>query len=228
MKRNLRSIRDGTESSRSFTGEGSNWNQFLGSAAATALSKRSYSTRPSVVRRLWHVPLPKKDDNSKTLDTIGGNLEDSRSIHHDSGSEQESDHGSAEDGIKLSAGFRISEQDWQSVKGSGKSQEPPKELNSTKEGKNVNVEASSDPAVDPKSVHSDHNVKNQPHSESSRGKRSWSSATGVPSTKCTAGTVTRSPVTVRSDDATQSFASESGYSEDYFRLMAHIFNCIFR
>ncbi|XP_021941566.1 nucleoporin NUP188 homolog [Zootermopsis nevadensis] len=108
VKRNLRSIRDGTESSRSFTGEGSSWNQFLGSAAATALSKRSYR-------------------------------------------------------------FRISEQDWQSVKGSGKSQEPPKELNSTKEGKNVNVEASSDPAVDPKSVHSDHNVKNQPHSESSRG-----------------------------------------------------------
>jgi hypothetical protein len=127
----------------------------------------------------------------------------------------------------------MSEKERQSVQRAGETQglesEPLKELNSVREGKNVNVEASPDPTVKPKAVHSDHNVKNQPHSESSSSKRSWGSTAGVPSTKCsTASKVPRSPMPVRSDDATQSVTSQFGYSEDYFRLMAHIFNCIFR
>jgi plasmid maintenance system antidote protein VapI len=231
-KRNLRSVRDGTESSHSCTGEGFSWSRFPVAAAAVAHSKRSCSTRPSVVRRLWHGSSPKKDDNSKTPDTVGGNFEvAARSIEHINGSDQESVHGTAEDTVKLSAGFQISEQEWQSLQRAGETQdsesEPQKELNSVKEGKSINVETSSEPTVKPKAVHSDHNVKNQPHAESSSSRRSWSSTAGVLSTKYTAGKVPRSPLPVQSDDAT-SVTSQFGYVEDYFRLMAHIFNCIFR
>jgi hypothetical protein len=232
-KRNLRSVRDGTESSRSYTGEGFSWRRFPGSAAAMAHSKRPYGSRPSVVRRLWHGSSPRKDGDSKTLGTVGGDLEvDSRSIRRGSSSEKESDRGKTEDGIKLSVGFQISEQEWQSVQQAEETRcsesEPLKELNSVREGKSVNVEASPNPVLKSKAVHSDRNVRNQPHSESSGGKRSWSSTADVPATMCTTDTVPRSPVLVRSDDTTQSVASQLGNSEDYFRLMAHIFNCIFR
>jgi hypothetical protein len=90
------------------------------------------------------------------------------------------------------------------------------------------VEASQSPIFKQKAVHSDHNVKHQPQSEPSSSKRSWSSTAGVADTKLTTGKAPRSPLPVQSDDAIQNVASQFGYSEDYFRLMAHIFNCIFR
>jgi hypothetical protein len=255
-KRNLRNIRDGTESSRSFTGEGVSWSRFLGSVAPISLSKRPYSSS-SVVRRLWRDSSSKETDNPKTLDTThdaehsnseldhvfsrqaGSSFEvDSRSIPHDNG-RQESSHGTTDHNIKLSAGFRVSEQAWQSVQRAEESQdsEPQKELGSVKsalstevgpKGKSVNVEASQTPIFKPKAIHSDHNVKHQPQSEPSSSKRSWSSAVGVPDTKATASKAPRSPQPSQSDDAIQNVASQFGYSEDYFRLMAHIFNCIFR
>lgn len=255
-KRNLRNVRDGTESSRSFTGEGISWSRFPGSVAAMTLSKRPYSSCP-VVRRLWRDSSSKETDNPKTHDTAhdtehsnceldnvfsrqaGSSFEvDSRSIPHDSG-RQESTHGTTDRNVKLSDGFRVSEQAWQSVRRAEETQdsEPQKELSSVRsalstemgpKGKSVNVEASQTPIFKPKAIHSDHNVKHQPQSEPSSSKRSWSSAAGVPDTKLTASKAPRSPQPSQSDDAIQNVASQFGYSEDYFRLMAHIFNCVFR
>jgi hypothetical protein len=94
-------------------------------------------------------------------------------------------------------------------------------------GKTVNMEASSDPALRSKRVRSDDNVKHQPPSESSSAKRTWSSTAAITDTECTAGKTTRNPLPIRTDDTVQSDTLYSG-SDDYFRLMAHIFNCIFR
>lgn len=91
-------------------------------------------------------------------------------------------------------------------------------------GKGVNTEASSDPAFRSKRVRSGDNRKHQPPSESSSTKRSWSSTAAISDT---AGKTARNPLPVRTDDTVQSDTLYSG-SEDYFRLMAHIFNCIFR
>jgi hypothetical protein len=90
-------------------------------------------------------------------------------------------------------------------------------------GKGVNLEASSDPALRSKRVRSEDDAKQKPPSESSSTKRSWSSTT----TERTAGKTTRNPLPIRTDDTVQSDTLYSG-SEDYCRLMAHIFNCIFR
>jgi len=249
-KRNLRSVRDGTESSRSCIGEGFSWNRFSMSAATVAVSKRPYSSWPSVVRRLWHGSSPKKDEDPKTLDTsrdvehsnyglenvfsdqAGSSFEvDSRSVPRDSGSKQESGYGTAEDGIKLNTGFHVSEQAWQSMQRAEETQdsepESQKELDSVRSAPSAETcperEASQDLMFKP-------NVKYQPQSESSSSKRNWSSTTSIQGTKCTASKAPRSPVPVQSDDTAHSVtsASQFGYSEDYFRLMAHIFNCIFR
>lgn len=250
-KRNLRNVRDGTESSRSFSGEGISWSRFPGPVAPLALSKRVYSSG-SVVRRLWHDSSSKETDNSKTPDTAHdtehSNCEldnvfsrqagSSFEVPHDSG-RQESSHDTTDHNIKLSAGFQVSEQVWQSVRRAEETQdsEPQKELGSVRselstemspKGKSVNVETSQTLILKPKAIHSDHNVKHQPQSEPSSSKRSWSSAAGVPDTKLTTSKAPRSPQPLQSDDAIQNVASQFGCSEDYFRLMAHIFNCIFR
>jgi len=91
-------------------------------------------------------------------------------------------------------------------------------------GKSVNMEASSDPAFRSKRVRSGDNVKNQPPSESSSTKRSWTSTAAISDT---ASKTTRNPLPIRTDDNVRSDTLYYG-SEDYFRLMAHIFNCIFR
>jgi hypothetical protein len=158
---------------------------------------------------------------------------DSRSVPHDS-DRQES--GRA---IKLSAGFRVYEQAWQSVQRAEgtKDSEPQTELGSamsvpitemSARGKGIHAEASAALTLRPNPVHSDYIVKQKPQCEPSSGKRSWSSVVDVPDAKLSAGKASRSSLPVQSDDAIQNVASQFGYSEDYFRLMAHIFNCIFR
>ena len=95
------------------------------------------------------------------------------------------------------------------------------------DGKSINTEASLDPALRSKRVRSNDDAKQKPPSESSSTKRSWSSTAAISDTERTAGKTTRNPLPIRTDDAVQSDTLYSG-SEDYFRLMAHIFNCIFR
>lgn len=246
-KRSLRNVRDGTESSRSFGGEGASWSRLPGSAASTAPSKRPYSLRSSVVRRLWHDSSPKKNGNLKTLDITHdtgysdselenapssqaqSNLEiNSRSIAHASGG-QDSGAGS----VEPTAGFQVSGRAARRSEGTEGSEtdsvRPQLSADVGPKGKSVNEEAaSSDPAFKSKGVSSDHNMKHQPHSQSSSTKRSWSSTAAVPDTGCPAGRTPRSPLPIQADDTVQNDTSYSGCSEDYFRLMAHIFNCIFR
>jgi hypothetical protein len=162
----------------------------------------------------------------------------SRSIPHDS-SRQESGHGTTDHSIKLSAGFRAYEQAWQSVQQAEgtKDSEPQTELGSamsapitemSAKGKSISAEASEALIQKPKPMHSDYTVKHRPQCEPSSGKRSWSTVVDVPDAKLAAGKASRSSFSVQSDDAIQNVALQFGYSEDYFRLMAHIFNCIFR
>jgi hypothetical protein len=94
-------------------------------------------------------------------------------------------------------------------------------------GKSINTEASLDATLRSKRVRSDNDAKQKPPLESSSTKRSWSSTAAISDTERTAGKTTRNPLPIRTDDTVQSDTSYSG-SEDYFRLMAHIFNCIFR
>ena len=65
-------------------------------------------------------------------------------------------------------------------------------------------------------------------SEGVGSKRSWSSATVSTKTPA-AGKPAQSSVPIQSDETVRTVPiSQLGNSEDYFRLMAHIFNCIFR
>jgi hypothetical protein len=163
---------------------------------------------------------------------------DSRSIPHDS-NRQESGHGTADHSIKLSAGFRAYEQACQSVQQAEgtKDSELQSELGSampapitemSAKGKSINAEASEALIMKPKPIHSEYTVKHRPQCEPSSGKRSWSSVVDVPDAKLAADKASRSSLSIQSDDAIQNVALQFGYSEDYFRLMAHIFNCIFR
>jgi hypothetical protein len=95
-------------------------------------------------------------------------------------------------------------------------------------GKSVNKDASSDAVFQSKGAGSDHNVRHQPQSQFSSIKRSWTSTAFVSDTECAAGKATRNPLSIQTVDTVQCDTSYSGCSEDYFRLMAHIFNCIFR
>jgi len=192
-----------------------------------------------VARRLWHDTPHKKDGNPKTLDIThdtghsdselenapssqaGSNLEiNSRSISHISGGQD-----------SVTGDFQVSGRTARRSEGT----EGP-ETDSVRpvpcddvgpNGKSVNTEASSDPALRSKRVRSDDDAKQKPSSESSTTKRSWSSAAVISDTERTAAKTTRNPLPVRTDDTVQSDTLYSG-SEDYFRLMAHIFNCIFR
>ncbi|XP_069692288.1 nucleoporin Nup188 [Periplaneta americana] len=189
-KRNLRSVRDGTESSRSVAGDGYSWGRFPGSAAAMAHSKRSYSSlftddrRPPVVRRLWPGTSPKKDETSKTA-----------------GSEQES--------IKLGTSFRIPEASWQTIQQADDLEE---------EGKSG--------AEKEKSSAADETPKTK--AEPTSSKRTWAASTASAASKGAIPKTVKSPVPLRTDECVASVTSQFDYSEDYFRLMAHIFNCIFR
>lgn len=245
-KRNLRNVRDGTDSSRSFVGEEASCRRFSGSAAATALSKGTYSLRPSAVRRLWHDSPPKKNGNPKMLDATrdighsdsesenipssqaGSNSEgSSRSLSHVSGG-QDSGGGITEP----SAGFRMSGRAARRSEGTEVSEldsvRPAPTADVGPKGKSVNEQAISDPVFKSKGVCSGPNIKHKAQPESSSTKRSWSSTAAISDTEHTSGKAPRSPLPIRTDDTVQSGTSHFGYSEDYFRLMAHIFNCIFR
>lgn len=192
-----------------------------------------------MARRLWHDTPHKKNGNPKTLDIThdtghseselenapstqaGSNLEiNSRSISKVSG------------GQDSSAGdFQVSGQTARQSEGTEDpetdSVRPVPGADVGPNGKNVNTEATSDPALRSKRVRSDDDTKQKPPLESSTTKRSWSSTASISDTEHTAVKTTRNPLPVRTDDTVQSDTLYSG-SEDYFRLMAHIFNCIFR
>jgi hypothetical protein len=192
-----------------------------------------------VARRLWHDTPHKKNGNPNTLDIThdtghsdselesapstqaGNNLEiNSRSISHVSGG-QDSDAGD----------FQVSGRTARRSEGTeGPETDAVRSVPSADvgpNGKSVNTEAGSDPALRSKRVRSDDDAKQKPPSESSSTKRSWSSTAAISDTERTDGKTTRNPLPIRTDDAVQSDTFYSG-SEDYFRLMAHIFNCIFR
>ena len=236
-KRNLRNVRDGTDGSRSVVSQGASWNRFPGLAAPTASSKRRHVSRSSVVRRLWHDTPHKKNGSPNTLDITHdtghsdpelenapssqaeSNLEvNSRAISHVSGG-QDSGAGGFRVSGRLSEGTEDPETD---------SVRPVPSADVGPNGKGVNTEASSDPALKCKRIRSDDNVKYQSPSESSGSKRSWSSTAAISDKERAAGKTPRNPLPIQTDDTVQSDTSYSRCSEDYFRLMAHIFNCIFR
>lgn len=234
-KRNLRNVRDSTEGSRSVIGQGASWNRFTVLAAPTAPSKRPHSTR-SVARRLWYDTPQKKNGNPNTLDIThdtghsDSELENAPSNQEESNLEiNSSSISNIGDGQDSGAGgFQVPGRTARRSEGTEgpepDSVRPVPSADVDPDGKSVNMEASLDPAFRSKRVRSGDNVKHQPPTESSSTKRSWSSTTAISDT---AGKTARNPLPIRTDDTVQSDTLYSG-SEDYFRLMAHIFNCIFR
>ncbi|KAJ9586795.1 hypothetical protein L9F63_019615, partial [Diploptera punctata] len=199
-KRNLRYLRDGTESSRSGT-DGFSWSRYPGSS----FSRPSYPSvltddkRSNVVRRLWPGLESKSLHVSKHVDyeTLNYSLE-----------------GEQASGSKVSETLDTTF----GIAGSDSSKKGTEEENKDQELESESAQQSSD-YTSTKSRSS--------RSEGVGSKRSWTSATV--SSKTPVEKVPQSTIAVPSEETIKSIPfSQFGNSEDYFRLMAHIFNCIFR
>jgi hypothetical protein len=205
---------------------------------------------------LWYDSSSKGTDNTEAVDTACGtehltcelgnyilnqaerNSEvDSRSVPHVNG-RQEADRDTTDCSIKLSAGYQVNEHAWPSVQQAEGTEDSERrtELGSvisapitetSLKEKSINVEATYAMIHKPNPIHSDYIVKHKPQCEPSSGKRSRSSIIDVPDAKLSAGKASRNSLPGLSGDAIQN-VSQFGFSEDYLRLMAHIFNCIFR
>jgi len=185
---------------------------------------------------MWHDTMHKKNGNPKTLDITHDTGHSDSELENVPSSQAESSLeinsrsiSNISDGQDSGVGdFQVSGQKAGRSEGSEgpepDSVRPVPSADVDPNGKSVNMEASLDPAFRSKRVRSGDNMKHQPPSESSSTKRSWSSTAAISDT---AGKTTRNPLPIPTDDTVQSDTLYSG-SEDYFRLMAHIFNCIFR